>query len=63
MKLQTREVAAMPTHMQEWWLKDGVSELCAQSQLLAGVVTHVLHDGWERSQGQQQQMTGNDSLL
>ena len=40
------EVVAMPTYMEQWWFKDGISEFCAQSELLAGVVTHVLHDRW-----------------
>ena len=40
------EVVAMPTYMEQWWFKDGISELGAQSELLTGVVTHVLHDRW-----------------
>ena len=43
------EVVAMPTYMEQWWFKDGISEFCAQSEFLAGVVTHVLHGRWEES--------------
>lgn len=42
-------VLAASTHVDQGMLKDSVCEVRAESLLLAGVVSHVLQDGWTES--------------
>ena len=42
-------MAAALTHVDQGMLKDGIRQVCAEPLLLAGVVSHVLQDGWTES--------------